>query len=90
MEEFPVPPVGMVLVANAEKGSPFERTVAVLIHRRGTCATGLIINRPLHLMLSDFESSPHAASDNIPVYRGGPVQPNRMIITGIEFEAEMW
>ena len=88
MEEIPVPPVGMVLLANAEKGSPFERTVVALIHRQGTCATGLILNQPLHLMLSDFESAPHAASDNIPVYCGGPVQPNRLIVTGMELDAD--
>lgn len=88
MEDLPVPPVGMVLLANAEKGSPFERAIAVLIHRRDTHATGLILNRPLRLMLSDFESFPHAASDTIPVYCGGPVQPTRLIVTGLEFDAD--
>lgn len=87
MEDLSVPPVGMILLANAEKGSPFERTVVALIHRRDTHATGLILNQPLRLMLSDFEPGFSTSSNNIPVYRGGFVQPNRLIVTGLEFDA---
>ena len=88
MEDLPVPPVGMVLLARAEKGSPFERKIVALLHRRGTHATGLILNQPLHLMLSDFEKNADASSENIPVYCGGPVQPRKLIITGLEFDTD--
>ena len=88
MEELPVPPVGMVLLANAEKGSPFERKVVVLIHRRDAHVTGLILNQPLRLMLSDFEKNASAASEKIPVYCGGSLQPTALLITGLEFDAD--
>ena len=71
MKELPPPPVGMVLLARAEKGSPFERKVVVLIHRRDAHVTGLILNQPLRLMLSDFGKNASAASEKIPVYCGG-------------------
>jgi len=60
----------------------FLQTVTYLCAYSREGAMGIVINRPLDLELGDILSHmdidvPHSAAQRLPVYQGGPIQPER-------------
>src|SRR5262245_57086331 len=72
---------GQFLVATPEMGDPrFRETVILMVRHSKDGAMGLIINRPagdqkLSRILQDLGDSGEGATGNVPLYLGGPVQP---------------
>lgn len=66
---------GILLIANAElKDQNFRRTVVLLCEHNDGGTFGLILNRPLELGMIDVIDD--YTGENLPLYWGGPVQPN--------------
>ena len=79
---------GLVLLSNNPNGGIFQHSVAVVIqHNKDTETMGLCINFPLRLMLNDFDEDAWSAFDNVPVFRGGPSQPKRILVTSMTWDA---
>lgn len=73
---------GSLLLAHPAMRDPnFRRTVVLLSTHNDDGAMGLVLNRPMRKQLSElnaeFAASPLAG---VPVYRGGPVQTEQMIL----------
>jgi putative transcriptional regulator len=72
---------GQLLVATPEMGDPrFRETVILMVRHSKDGAMGLIINRPagdqkLSRILQDLGDSGEGVTGNLPLYLGGPVQP---------------
>jgi putative transcriptional regulator len=72
---------GQLLVATPEMGDPrFRETVILMVRHSKDGAMGLIINRPageqkLSRILQDLGDSGEGATGSLPLYLGGPVQP---------------
>jgi putative transcriptional regulator len=72
---------GQFLVATPEMGDPrFRETVILMVRHSKDGAMGLIINRPagdqkLSRILQDLGDSGEGVTGNLPLYLGGPVQP---------------
>ena len=72
---------GQFLVATPEMGDPrFRKTVILMVRHSKDGAMGLIINRPagdqkLSRILQDLGDSGEGVTGNLPLYLGGPVQP---------------
>jgi putative transcriptional regulator len=72
---------GQFLVATPEMGDPrFHETVILMVRHSKDGAMGLIINRPagdqkLSRILQDLGDSGEGVTGNLPLYLGGPVQP---------------
>ncbi|MBX9828943.1 MAG: YqgE/AlgH family protein [Xanthobacteraceae bacterium] len=72
---------GQLLVATPEMGDPrFRETVILMVRHSKDGAMGLIINRPagdqkLSQILQDLGDSGEGVTGNLPLYLGGPVQP---------------
>lgn len=79
------PPIrsGQVLVASPTLLDPnFREALVLLVEHTPEGSLGLIINRPLELKLKGVlkdQSVPDAVKD-IPVYQGGPVESERLIL----------
>ena len=78
------PPAGQLLIASAEMQDPrFQRTVILLLKHDSSGAFGIVINRPfgkrpLAAFLSESDSKDSqkgTVEGSIPVFLGGPVQP---------------
>ncbi len=72
------PPAGQLLIASAEIQDPrFARSVILLLRHDSSGAFGLIINHPLgkRPLSALLESQDSAVEGTIPVFLGGPVQP---------------
>ena len=72
----------MFLIAIPQLGDPnFARSVVLVLHHGPEGALGLIVNHPLELTLGTFareQGMPcHSRVSEIPVFRGGPVEPTR-------------
>ena len=79
---------GLVLLSNPQNqiDTEFEKCViAVVQHQRDKGAMGLILNRPLRLMLNDFDANQWEHFDDVPVFKGGPVEQKRLILTAIDW-----
>lgn len=79
---------GLVLLSNPQNqiDTEFEQCViAVVQHQRDKGAMGLILNRPLRLMLNDFDANQWEHFDDVPVFKGGPVEQKRLILTAIDW-----
>ena len=79
---------GSLLLAYPGMGDPnFQRTVILLsAHSPGEGSMGVVINRPLNKTLADID--PDMQSDplaEIPIYQGGPVQPDQLILSAWEW-----
>ncbi|MBX9842851.1 MAG: YqgE/AlgH family protein [Xanthobacteraceae bacterium] len=72
---------GQFLVATPEMGDPrFRETVILMVRHNKDGAMGLIINRPagdqkLSRILQDLGDSGEGVTGDLPLYLGGPVQP---------------
>jgi putative transcriptional regulator len=72
---------GQFLVATPEMGDPrFRETVILMVRHSKDGAMGLIVNRPagdqkLARILQDLGDSGEGVTGNLPLYLGGPVQP---------------
>jgi putative transcriptional regulator len=72
---------GQFLVATPEMGDPrFRESVILMVRHSKDGAMGLIINRPageqkLSRILQDLGDSGEGVTGNLPLYLGGPVQP---------------
>ena len=72
---------GQFLVATPEMGDPrFRETVILMVRHSKDGAMGLVINRPageqkMSRILQDLGDSGEGATGSVPLYIGGPVQP---------------
>ena len=72
---------GQLLVATPEMGDPrFRETVILMVRHSKDGAMGLVINRPageqrLSRILEDLGDEGAGVAGSVPVYLGGPVQP---------------
>lgn len=77
-DEQPAPLRGSLLVARPTVGDPcFGRSVIAMMHHDTDGSMGLILNRITNLCLSDVLDDMEL-SEKIPVYLGGPVNPELM------------
>jgi putative transcriptional regulator len=72
----------MFLIAIPQLGDPnFVRSVVLMLHHAADGALGLIVNHPIELTLGSFANEHgmacHSRVKDIPVFRGGPVDPTR-------------
>ena len=73
---------GQFLVATPEMGdSRFRETVILMVRHSKDGAMGLVINRPagdqkMSRILQDLGDNGEGATGNVPLYLGGPVQPD--------------
>lgn len=72
----------MFLIAIPQMGDPnFSRSVVLMLHHGADGALGLVVNHPLELTLGQFAKEHdmpcHSRVKNVPVFRGGPVEPTR-------------
>ena len=72
----------MFLIAIPQLGDPnFSRSVVLMLHHAADGALGLIVNHPLELTLGQFAKEHsmacHSRVKEVPVFRGGPVEPTR-------------
>lgn len=71
--------VGQLLIASPAMGDPrFEHTVILMVRHSQDGAFGIVINRPIGTRsFAALLPSPNdtESSETVPVYRGGPVQP---------------
>lgn len=73
---------GVLLYAAPGIGDPrFQETIVLLVrYDRSTGAMGLIVNQPTRVNVSDVVSSVKGGSSSrLPVYFGGPVEPDGII-----------
>jgi len=93
----PEPAAGQLLIASAAMQDPrFHHSVILLLQHDASGAFGLIINRriaekPIAALLTDSNGGSDAAdrklNRTIPVFLGGPVQPERgFIVHSAEYE----
>jgi len=80
---------GQLLLAHpALRDENFHRSVVLLSAHDAEGALGVVINRPLARRLADvspdFALGPLAA---VPVYRGGPVEPEKLILAAWRWQA---
>lgn len=72
-----VPKPGVILISDPFLKDPnFSRSVVLLCEHNLDGSFGLVLNRPYDQHLNDF--IPNLEDLNIPVYHGGPVQPNTL------------
>jgi putative transcriptional regulator len=87
--ETPRSLAGSLLVAHPNMLDPnFRRTVLFIsAHDPGDGALGVIINRPLEKQVADLvtEVPPEGLAD-VPVFLGGPVGKNQLIIAAFEWQ----
>lgn len=78
---------GMLLIASAGLFDPnFRRTVILVAHHDEDGAMGLVLNRPSQARVSDaVPALADVVDPDEPIYIGGPVQPESVMILG-EFE----
>ena len=80
---------GLVLLSNTLINPNSEQSVVVIVqHDRVNGTMGLCINHPLRLMLNDFDEKTWGNFSQVPVFKGGPVQPERIIMTSIEWDQQ--
>ncbi len=76
----PITPLLLIAVPQMEDPN-FAKSVVLIIHHDPNGALGLILNDPLEVTLGAFAESQsipcHTALRNQPVFRGGPVEPER-------------
>jgi putative transcriptional regulator len=70
----------LLIAAPALRGSPFERTVILIAQHSREGALGIVINRPLDQrpiasLLQAFGMDATGITDDVRVFRGGPVSP---------------
>jgi putative transcriptional regulator len=74
---------GKLLIASPALVDPnFHRTVILIAEHTGEGAMGLVLNRPADTLVSDVvpDLSPLAEDDDAPVYFGGPVASDSVIV----------
>lgn len=82
---------GSLLVAHPMMADPnFRRTILYLSHHSADDgALGFILNRPLGRRAGELEigdALEHVA--HVPIYEGGPVQRNQVIVASLEWDAQ--
>ncbi|CAA6676907.1 MULTISPECIES: YqgE/AlgH family protein [unclassified Lentimonas] len=81
---------GSLLVAHPSLLDPqFKRTVVLLTAHSGEGSLGVIVNRPLHQTLGQYDSE-LAGSEfaDVPLYVGGPVACDQMILVAWKWSGE--
>lgn len=76
------PSESIFLIAIPQLGDPnFLRSVVLLLHHGADGALGLVVNHPLELTLGEFarehDMACHSRAKDLPLLRGGPVEPTR-------------
>ncbi|HET9418337.1 MAG TPA: YqgE/AlgH family protein [Chthoniobacterales bacterium] len=80
---------GSLLIAHPNMLDPnFRRTVLFIsVHDPEDGAVGIIINRPLDKQLADVVTEPPPAGlADVPVFLGGPVGKNQLMIAALEWQ----
>lgn len=81
-------PVGLVLLSNLHQNQFLDQSVVIIIkHDKIHGSFGLCINHPLRLTLNDFDEKKWDCLDYVPVFRGGSIAPNQIIITAMCWDA---
>ncbi len=71
------PAPGVFLVAKPEMPDPrFQRSVILLLAHDDGGTVGLVVNRPTGVTVPNAPDDPH------PIYLGGPVDPDRVVVLG--------
>ncbi len=70
------------LIAMPQLADPnFEKSVVLILNHNPSGALGLVVNKPADLNIGDFarlqDMDCHETIENIPIIRGGPVEPDR-------------
>ncbi len=81
---------GSLLVAHPMMPDPnFRRSILYLSHHSAEDgALGFILNRPLGQNLGDLEiGTPLDQVAHVPIFEGGPVQKNQVIVASLEWDA---
>lgn len=76
---------GQLLIASPALLDPnFRRTVVLVTEHSGEGAAGLVLNRPSPASVSELvpELEPLVEDEQEPVWLGGPVQPNAVLVLG--------
>ncbi|MDR1255118.1 MAG: YqgE/AlgH family protein [Puniceicoccales bacterium] len=79
---------GLVLLSNPQymqDGEFLQSVIAIIQHQPDKGSMGLMLNRPLRLTLNDFDAQRWEDFDTVPVFKGGPVEQKRLILTAIEW-----
>jgi putative transcriptional regulator len=77
---------GQLLIASPDIGDPrFHQTVIVMVRHNAEGALGIVINRPLGerplaSVLEAIGEKSEGATGSVPIYLGGPVDPERGIV----------
>src|SRR5881409_174271 len=85
---------GQLLVASPALVDPnFARTVVLITEHNDEGAMGIVLNRPSELRVG--EAAPElaeVAGSEVPVYVGGPVQPEALVLLGefTDLDAAAW
>ena len=80
---MPSVPTGFLLVASPELRDPnFARTVVLTINHDAEGSYGLVLNRSLGRRLSDALPDVDERAAGIPLFQGGPVQPDVLQVLG--------
>ncbi|OIO60422.1 MAG: hypothetical protein COZ46_07525 [Verrucomicrobia bacterium CG_4_10_14_3_um_filter_43_23] len=75
---------GSLLIAHPGLHDPqFKKSVVLLsAYNPGAGGLGVVINRPLHLTLEEYSNSfSHSPLAQVPIYEGGPVGSDQIILT---------
>ena len=72
------PEAGCVLIAEPfMKGFYFQRAVVLLTEHSASSSMGLVLNKPLNIMLNEFDPKMKFPYP-MPLFIGGPIQPKRL------------
>jgi len=83
---------GALLLAHPGLKDPNFRQSVILLsaHTREDGALGVVINRPLGKKLGEVkEDFANGLLEDVPLYQGGPVQPEQLLLAAWEWCAEM-
>lgn len=73
---------GKLLIASPGLGDFFRRTVVFVLEHTDEGALGLVLNRPSETPVSDAVPDLADLADDAPVFVGGPVAPQNVIVLG--------
>jgi putative transcriptional regulator len=78
---------GNLLLAHPALQSEVFRhsVIGIARYHSGHGAVGVVLNKPLRLTLEDFDPEKWCGLADIPVFDGGPVGKNMLIISGLEW-----
>ncbi len=81
--------IGLILLSNGSNTDANSNDVVVVVHDNKNSGTiGLCINHPLRLTLNDFDEKIWGNFNQVPVFKGGPTQPQQIIVTSLDWDQQ--